>query len=310
MDEGYVLVIGSAGIDIKGRPDSPLQPGQPNPGRVRNSVGGVARNIAENLARLEMPVVLLTALGDDTGGLRVLDECRAAGIDCDSVQIIPESRTGTYLAFLRQNGELDVALTDFEVMQHLDSAWLRDHAGLFAEAALVVLDATLSDEALATVFDLAARYGVRVCADPTTPSLAGKLCPYIDRLYLITPNAGETSALCGLPRAATDLDTAIAAARGLVALGAAIAVVTMGELGLAYADRSGGGFIRALKTRVLDATGAGDALTAAIIFGLLNDVDLDEAMRLGVTAAALTLQSRDTVLHSLSQELLYDKLLV
>src|SRR5690348_14643263 len=111
MEDGYALVIGSAGIDVKGRTDDTLKPGTAIPGRVRNSVGGVARNIAENLARLEVPVILLSAVGDDTSGLRVLDECRAAEINCDYVRIVPESRTGTYMAFLKENGELDVAIT-------------------------------------------------------------------------------------------------------------------------------------------------------------------------------------------------------
>lgn len=310
MDDGYVLVIGSAVIDVKGYPEDGLKPGTQTPGRVRNSVGGVARNIAENLARLEVPVTLLTAVGDDIHGLRVLDECKAAAINCDYVRVVAENRTGTYMAFLRSDGELEMAISDYEVVAHLDTGYLEQHEYLFEDAAMIVLDATLTAEALAKIFDLAETYHVRVCADPTTPSLAGRLCPYIDRLYLIVPNAAETAALCGLAEAAHDRETAINAARSLVAMGAHIAVVTMAEQGLAYADGSGGGFIRAMKTRVVDSTGAGDALTGAVIFGLLNDVDLDEAMRLGVTAASLTLQSRDTVLKTLSQELLYDKLVV
>jgi pseudouridine kinase len=310
MDEGYALVIGSAGIDIKGLAIDALKSGTPVPGRVRNSVGGVARNIAENLARLEVPVVLLSAVGDDTQGLRVLDECKAAGINCDHVQIASNSRTGTFMAFFKENGELENAITDFDVMMALDGDYLERHEDLFAGADIVIIDATLTTGALYTLFRLTEKYQVRVCADPTTPALAGKLCPYIDGMYLIVPNAAETASLCGLTHSAHDRDSATSAARELVAMGAQIAVVTMGEQGLAYADGSGGGFIRGMKTRVVDSTGAGDALTGAVIFGLLNDVELDEAMRLGITAAHLTLQSRETVLPALTQELLYDKLMV
>jgi pseudouridine kinase len=134
------------------------------------------------------------------------------------------------------------------------------------------------------------------------------LCPFISQLYLITPNAAETSALCG--ESATDHDSALNAARSLVTLGAKIAVVTLGEQGLAYADASGGGYIRALHTQVVDSSGAGDAFSAGAIFGLLNGVPVDEAMRLGATAASLTLQSRETVVPELTQELLYDQLVV
>lgn len=310
MEDAYVLVVGSAGIDVKGRPDGELKWDMPNLGAVRNSVGGVARNIAENLARLEVPAVMLTAVGDDAEGDRVLLASTAAGIDCSYARRVPGGRTGTYMALLKPDGELHVAISDFSIMGQVDSDYLLEHEALFREAALVVIDATLTTEALATVFELSQQYKVRICADPTTPALAGKLCDYIPLLYLVVPNAGETTALCGLPDPARDRETARSAARHLVSLGAEIAVVTVGEHGVAYADGSGGGFIRAIKTEVVDTTGAGDAFTGAVIFGLLNEVPIDEAMRLGITAASLTLQSRETVLPHLSQELLYDELML
>jgi len=304
----HVLVIGSAGIDIKGRPAQAIKLETPNTGQVRNTVGGVARNIAENLAHLEIPVILLSAVGRDREGQRVRRCCHDNGIHVSHMRVVEDGRTGTYMALLQPDGELMVAISDFEIMDHVDRAYLLENEKLFATAAMVVIDAALSHEALQTVFELAARYHLRVCADPTTPVLAGRLCPYIHDLYLVTPNAAETSALCG--EATFDHDSALNAARHLVALGAKIAVVTLGEKGLAYADGSGGGYINAVHTQVVDSSGAGDAFSGAVIFGLLNEVPVDEAMRLGATAASLTLQSRETVLPELTQELLYDQLVV
>jgi pseudouridine kinase len=310
MDDGYVLVIGGAGLDIKGSAAGELRPGSTNAGQVRNSVGGVARNIAENLARLEVQTVLLTALGDDVEGRRILDHCQIEGIDCTHIKIVEGGRTSTYMALLKSDGDLEVAISDFEIIEYVDSDYIQSHEALLADADMVVIDATLSDSALATLFQLAEKYSVRVCADPTTPYLARRLCPYISKMHLIVPNAAETTALCGLTDPAIDRETALNAARHLVSMGAYIAVVTLGDQGLAYADGGGGGFIRAVHTHVVDSTGAGDALTGAVIFGLLNDVPLDEAMRLGVTAASLTLGTPETVVPNLSQEMLYDELVI
>ena len=310
MDEGHVLVVGSAGIDVKGRPAQEIAWETSNLGRVRNSVGGVARNIAENLSRLEVETILLTAVGNDTAGRRVRRISASAGINCEHIRIVPHGRTGTYMALLTPDGDLMAAISDFAVIDSIDSDYLNSHEDLFASAAMIVMDATLSEATVETVFELAQRYDVRVCVDPTTPALAVKLCDYIDRMYMVSPNAAETTALCGLHDAAHDHETATNAARHLVSLGSRIAVVTLGERGLAYADGSGGGFIPAINTRVTDPTGAGDAFSGAVIFGLLNDVSLDEAMRLGVTAASLTLQSTHTVLPDLSQELLYEQLAI
>lgn len=310
MDDGHVLVIGSSGIDIKGRPNqATLNWGMPNLGRVRNSVGGVARNIAENLARLEVPTVLLTAVGKDSAGRRVLRACERAGIDCSFVRYIPTGRTGTYMALLHPNGQLNVAISDFEIINLLNAEYLIQHEYLFEEAFMVVLDATLNAECMATAFDIAARYSVRVVADPTTPVLAERLCPYLDQLFMIVPNSSETATLCGQTVTADDRDSALAVARDLVSMGVDIAVVTLGPEGLAYADGGGGGYLRAIQSNVVDATGAGDAFSGAVIFGLLNDVPIDEAMRLGITAASLTIESPYTVLPNLNQELLYDRLM-
>ena len=310
MEDGYVVVLGSAGIDVKGRPNRTPQPGMSNPGIVRNTVGGVARNIAENLARLEVPTVLFTVLGHDSAGSRVLRKCQRAGVDCEYVQRIRGERTGTYMALLNPEGQLEVAVSDFAIIDQLNSDYIQEHREVLADAEMIVLDATIGDSTIETIFEIARESNVRVAADPTNPTMAGRLCPYIGDLYLVVPNAMETDALCGAVNRARDRESALQAARALVSLGATIAVVTLGEQGLAYADAGGGGYIRAINTRVVDTTGAGDAFSGAAIFGLLNNVPVDEAMRLGITAASLTLESTQTVLPTLNQELLYSKLMV
>jgi pseudouridine kinase len=270
----------------------------------------VARNIAENLARLEIHTTLLSAVGRDAPGKRVRRACESAGINCEYVRGIREGHTGNHVTVLDTSGEVQFAISDFDIIeQTINADHIRANERLIAGATMMVIDATLTEDALATVYDLAQKHKVRVAADPTSPLLAGRLCAFIDRTYFIIPNAAETHALCGILNPAHDRDTALQAAHSLVALGAKIAVVTLGDQGLAYADSGGSGYIRAIHTNVVDTTGAGDAFSGAAIFGLLNDVPVDEAMRLGVTAASLTLQSTRTVLPKLTQELLYDKLM-
>ncbi len=314
--EGYVLVIGSAGVDVKGRPPAPFVLETFNLGRVRNSVGGVARNIAENLTRLEVPTILLSAVGEDAEGDRVLRESSETGINCDYVRRVPDARTGSNIALLKENGQLHIGISDFEIASAIDSDYILQHEILFSSAALVVIDATLTADALETLFEITARYNLRVCADPTTPAFAGKLADYISQLYLIVPNAAETRALCEIDITTSDDDVeaeralATKIAQDLLRRGAKIAVVTLGTRGLIYAHSSGSGFIRAANVEVTDPTGAGDAFSAGLIFGLLHELELDEAMRLGATAAALTVTARETVFPALDIEMLYDALVV
>ncbi len=307
MDGDYVLVIGSAVLEVSARTIAVLQPGIRQAGHIHQSVSGVARNIAENLARLDIETVLLAAVADDDIGQHVITHSSLAGINCSYVLRVIDAHTATAV-LLYQSEDNCTRVDDFGIADALDSDYLLEHEWLFEHAALIVIDATLSEETLDTLFELAARYQVRVCADPTSPRLASRLSRYIASLYLIVPNASETAALCSLDEPATERESAIGTARQLVSMGADIAVVTLGERGLAYADSSGGGYLRAIHTEVVDTSGAGDAFSGAVIFGILNDVPIDEAMRLGVAAASLTLLSEDTVLQSLNADMLYDEL--
>ncbi len=305
-----VLVIGAAGIDVKSRPHATLHMGRSNDGVVRHSVGGVARNIAENLARLEVPTVLLTAVGDDHVGEYVLAHTAKAHVDTSYVLRVPEQHTGSYVSVQDENGNLIVAISEYDVVAAITPAYLQKHRALFAEAALVVVDANLSERALSSVFRWARRYNVPVCADPTSPGLAPKLIAHLPQMYMVAPDAQEAAVLCeGGPPPSTS-EAAIEMAQCLVGRGVQIAIVTLAEQGLAYAAGSEAGHIPALRTSVVDTTGVGDALTAAVIFGLLNAFPLDEAVRLGVAAAALTLRTRETVAPDLSLDRLYDDLVV
>jgi pseudouridine kinase len=169
---------------------------------------------------------------------------------------------------------------------------------------MLVLDANLSPATMRTIFNLARKYDVVACADPTTATLAPRLLPHLPDLTLVAPNAAEAEALCGV--VVQDRETALAAAQTLVSMGVRIAIVTLGATGLVYATSHESGHIPALRTDIVDLTGAGDALTAGVVFGLLNDFPVDEAVRLGASAAALTLQCRETVCPKLSLDRLYD----
>ncbi len=304
-----VLVIGSSGLDLVGRSFEPLQTGTSNPGQLRLSSGGVARNVAENLVRLGLEVILITAVGGDQQGQQILEQTRASGINVDHSLIIPEYPTGSYLAILDEQGNLHLGMDDMRVSDSITPEYLHGKDSLFKEVAAVFLDANLPEETLRAAITLAHQYGVPVAADPTSVKLAPRLQPFLEQLWLITLNEKEAENICphSIPHA--DREKAINAAKHLVNEGVEIAIIAMAEFGVGYATNESTGHIPAIKTDVLDPTGAGDALSAAVIFALLNDIPIDEAVRLGVSAAALTLRSRGTVSQDLSLERLYDEYL-
>jgi len=308
--EGPVVVIGAAGMDLVGRLEGELHLGTSNPSRIRSSHGGTARNIAENLGRLGQGVSLISAVGDDQSGDQILEKLREAHVNVEAVLRVKEVPTGTYLAVINTHGELALALDDMRPIASLTPQFLKQHSRLIAQASLIVLDANLSPAALRTVFSLANQYDIPVCADPTSNTLAHRLKRYLERLFLVTPNVVEAGILCDLAVGPGHRRQAMQAAKCLVSRGVRIAVVTLAQLGVCYATSETSGYIPAIQTQIVDPTGGGDALTAALLYALLNDIPLDDAVRLGVSAATLTLSHPGAVYPDLSLEKLYDRLVI
>ena len=171
---------------------------------------------------------------------------------------------------------------------------------------MVVLDANLSRATADYVLDLCDKASVPVALEPVAFGLATRFQDRVGRFALVMPNTLEAEALSGLP--VTDVATAIKAAQQLVTLGTDMAVITLADEGVVYATGGEVGHIPAMPTDVVDPTGAGAALAAAIIYGLANDIPIAESVRLGVIAATVTLRSPETVAPEISLEYLYAQL--
>jgi len=308
--EAPALVIGAANIDMIGVLDENMRTGISNPAHIRFSFGGVARNVAENLARLGHPVTLITAVGDDQFGSQLLKQTIDAGVDTEHIICSSQNATGSYIGVINAAGELQLALDDMDAIKELSPQYLRDRYELFKKASLLFVDANLPSKTLRTALSLARRAKIPVFADPTTTLLAHRFIPYLDRFHLITPNISEAGFFCDQNIDPADSEQALAAAKHLVSQGVQIAIITLAEFGVCYATSETGGYIPALSTDIVDPTGGGDALTATVIFALLNEIPLDDAVRLGVSAASLTLRHRGAVLPDLSLEKLYDQLVI
>ena len=305
-----VLVIGAAGVDIIGRVRGELQARTSSPANIRISFGGVARNVAENLARLGQPVNLISVVGQDEAGTQLLGGARSAGVNVDGVLRSEDFPTGTYLGVVNSEGEMQYALDDMRAISCLTPEYIHSLGRLFDQASMIFIDANLPKDSLRRVMSIARRKQLPVCADPTSQTLAGKLRPHLPRLHMVVPNCREAEILCERRINPSSRREALAAAKCLVAQGVDIAIIGLAAFGVCYATSETSGHIPAVRTTVIDPTGVGDALTATVIFGLLNDIPIDDAVRLGVTAASLTLRYRGSVVPDLSLEKLYDQLVI
>jgi len=293
-----VSVLGGINADITGVSGAPVRMATSNPGRVRVGAGGVGRNIAANLARLEVGVRLYGAVGDDAFGQVVLDETGAAGVDVHGVERIAPA-TGAYLTILDANGEMLISVADTAAAERLDEHYLDRHPALF-EADLLVVDTNVSLKMFQHVLRRAAAVRLPVLVQPVSVTKAEKLLESGSAVAWATPNADELSHLVGEPLGELVAHPEKVAAR----LGACGGVaVTLGAEGAVWMDLGSmqTEHIPARVCRVVDVNGAGDAFTAGFCYGLLHGRFPRDACRLGVAAASLALQSESTVSELLNQ---------
>lgn len=303
-----VVVIGAACLDIKGRLAEPLLLGTSNAGRLTISVGGVARNIAENLARLGADTTLIAAVGADEFGQLIMSQTEEAGVRTEAMLIIEDQHTAAYLALLDHDGLLHTALDDSDCVRALTPEYLLENSDLIRTADVVFIDANLRRASADVIRAMCAEEGIPLCLEPVAYGLATRYRDRLQGLYVITPNEREAEALTGM--VVSSPAEATLAAKELVRLGVQIAIITLAREGVVYATGAEHGHISTAVGQIVDPTGAGDALAAAVVFGLMNQLPVDEAVRLGASAAALTVASADTVRRDLSLESLYAQLLI
>ncbi len=220
----------------------------------------------------------------------------------------PDYHTGSYIALLAEDGSLSVALDDVRVMQEVTPGYLYQNRRLFRDASMIMIDGSLLPATLATVVRLASQFEVPLCADPSSTRLARKLNPHLGDLHLIVPNEVEASALADVEFRGFNPDSSLETALLLMRKGVNMVVITLSDYGLVYATSDETGYIPARYSQMVDSTGTGDAVTAAIIFGITNNLQAIESIRLGAAAASLTLQVEETVVPDLSLDMLYNHL--
>ncbi|WP_246659138.1 carbohydrate kinase [Rhizobium sp. FY34] len=310
LGRGYVLpepsravAIGGAVFDRKYRAKTTIVLETSNPVDGMRSFGGVARNVAENLALLGTPTSFISILGKDETGSALLAHLRECGIDVSQVIVTPDRPTAEYAAILDPAGDLVIGLADmgiFDLFQpaHLDRVWSH-----LASASLVFADCNLPAETLGHLVVRRRSARFRLAVDAVSTHKVMRLPQDLSGIDLLFMNLDEANAL--LDRQGADsLDDAKVAARLLQQKGAREAVVTLGARGMAVAGMGGVQLFSAVKARPLDMTGAGDAMIAGTLHGLMASQDTYAAARTGALLGALTTESAASVHPELSQRFL------
>lgn len=297
-----IVCIGGAVLDRAYRLDAPARAGTSNPARASPAFGGVARNVAESLARLGDAVALVSLVGDDESGAALLAHAEAAGIDVSGTACVPDARTAEYVCVLEPDGGLAMGLAAMEIFARLDRGFVEGHEGRLADADLVFGECNLAADALAALIAHANAAGFRLALDAVSVAKSARLPQNLSGTGILFCARDEAEAIVGRAGEPEAL------AQALVARGAASAVVTLGADGLVFAEREAPPrHMPAPPADIVDVTGAGDALIAGTLHRLADGAPLAEALLTGQRLARLAIARPGAVRTDLNPALLEEE---
>ena len=303
-------MVGGANIDIEGRVPGSLLLADSNLGTVIRSPGGVGRNIAENLTRLDTPTRLITALGRDDNGTWLHDLTAASGVDLTHSVWSESALTATYLSVIDGSGEMAVAVNDMAVMDSLDVAALRARSNTLENASAVVVDCNLASECIGHIATTTTNSPLFV--DPVSVAKAGRVTPHLTSVHTLKPNRAEAALLSGIE--ISSKQSLKTAANALLDAGVRNVVISLAADGVFFANAQTSGILTVSPQKVASVTGAGDALMAGLVHAHLANFNLEDAVRFALAAAVLSAASATPVARGFSaesiQQIINDKIII
>jgi pseudouridine kinase len=294
-----ILVIGSVNVDLIGVGNQKLIPHDSNIGRVDLMVGGVGKNIAENLKLLRCDVSFLTFLGQDAFSKIITDHLDRVGLDYQR-SLWMDYPSGKYLAVHQSDGSLEVGVNDLSLIDKVELKDLEARFEYIDQFDTLVFDTNLSQPIIDLMFQRFA--SKKIIVDGVCRAKVVKLKDHLNQISLLKVNRNELEALVGHP-----IDDVILTLRDLALKGMRQIVVTNGAEPITYNIER-----RVYQTAIFDAkvirssVGCGDAMLAAMIYGLSEGHTMHEAVNLGKKAAALTMEVYAPVNPLMSPELIKD----
>ena len=291
-----MVVIGTVFVDIKGFPDDLYIPEGRNAGRVEIVHGGVGRNVAEDIANVELRPRFVGMVDDTAEGAEVLRKLKNHKVNTDYVAVTQDGM-GMWLAVFNNGGDIAGSISKRPTSDAMLRMLEEKGDEIFADADSIVIEIDLDKELIKTVFRYAEKYHKKVYAVVANMSIASQRRDFLQSIDCFVCNEQEAGILfvCDFS-GLTPEELCEELSRRVVSARIPSMVVTMGSRGAVYADMNGDkGVYPARKVKVRDTTGAGDAFCAGVAIGLTYGKTMREAVEIGTRLASSVITVSENV---------------
>lgn len=278
-----IICIGAAHVDIHARALAPIVEGSSNPVRTTQTRGGVACNVAVWLAHIGATVSLISRVGNDAAGDAVMRELDALGIDHSGLTRSTTCPTASYTAALDPTGDLHVGLADMAIYDEITPTMVDLALETTEPADAWFIDTNLPTDVIHHIANRAPA-SVLLAGDTVSAAKAPRVRAACPRLGLLITNDAEVAAILD----DTEMRNFTA---GLRDMGLDRTLIGRAEDGIRVMDQAGESDHPSMASTIVDVTGAGDALAAGALYGIITGHPMDIAVRIGLAAAAWSVGS-------------------
>ena len=291
-----VVVIGASFMDVKGFPHDIYLPTGRNMGRVEYIHGGVARNVVEDIANIELRPTYISLVDDTPLGEAVYKKLKSHKVNMDYVLTVPNGM-GTWLAVFDNNGDVAGSISSRPNFMPVLDVLEEKGDEIFSQADAIVLQIDLAKEIVKKTIDLAKKYNKKLFALVSNMNIASERRDFIKEFDCFICNELEAGILFVDDYADKDpQELCEIIYNNVVKANIPSMIVTLGERGSVYASLNGEkGTCPARKVQVKDTTGAGDAFCAGVTIGLTYGKNLAQSVEIGTRLAASVITSSENV---------------
>ncbi|OSZ81364.1 hypothetical protein CAP36_09055 [Chitinophagaceae bacterium IBVUCB2] len=292
-----VICIGSALVDELFHATTELLLSTTTDATVTKTAGGVSRNIAHQLALLDVPVQLIAAVGNDSDGDWLKQVCLSAGVKIDAM-ITREGLSGKYTGILNVDGSLYTAFLTNPANHLITPQHLQNNIALLKTASYLLADANINVDTVEWLLAFSGETGIPFVLEPVSVPPAKKFKHVnLSGLHLITPNEDELPVLCSDKAFFTQQQVEELLNRGIQNIW-----LHNGKHGSALYTKEKSITLHAPSINVVDCTGAGDGSLSGYILGKHLGKDGVDCLKLAHTLSAEILQVNGATATHLTQE--------
>lgn len=291
-----IVVIGAVFVDIKGYPEGAFIPTGRNAGRVEQIHGGVGRNVAEDIANVELRPTLVSLVDKSGTSQDVLRKLRNHKVNTDYIRETDDG-LGTWLAVFNNDGDVCASISKRPDLRPIADILDQHGDEIFRDADSVIIEIDIDKSVVKRVFRLAEKYGKKVFAVVSNMSIALERRDFLQSIDCFVCNLQESGILFSEDYSEKTPEEMITILSRKVSDGKIPSmIVTMGGEGAVYSSMEGEcGWCPARKVQVNDTTGAGDSFCAGVAIGLTYGKTMAEACQIGSQLAASVIITSENV---------------